>query len=113
MRTFYDGYRLSEDAETRIYNPTLSLYFLDHSDRRGQYSRRMLDENLAMDHATLVYIARVPHGETLFIAAPNNTEGVTIPKLGNALRGGRYALWIPAFAGTTIEYRACIAETTS
>ncbi|MTW21327.1 AAA family ATPase [Allochromatium palmeri] len=28
MRTFYNGYRFSEDAETSVYNPTLTLYFL-------------------------------------------------------------------------------------
>ncbi|NCC30023.1 MAG: AAA family ATPase, partial [Gammaproteobacteria bacterium] len=65
MRTFYNGYRFSEDAEARIYNPTLSLYFLEHLDKRGRYPRRMLDENLAMDRAKLVYIARLPHGEAL------------------------------------------------
>lgn len=41
----------------------------------------MLDENLAMDRAKLVYIARLPHGEALLIEALSNTEGVTIPQL--------------------------------
>ncbi len=81
MRTFYNGYRFSEDAEARIYNPTLSLYFLEHLDKRGRYPRRMLDENPAMDRAKLVYIARLPHGEALLIEALSNTEGVTIPQL--------------------------------
>ncbi len=66
MRTFYNGYRFSEDADARIYNPTLSLYFLEHLGKRGRYPRRMLDENLAMDRAKLVYIARLPHRAALF-----------------------------------------------
>lgn len=37
----------------------------------------MLDENLAMDRAKLVYIARLPHGEALLSDALSNTEGVT------------------------------------
>ncbi len=65
MRTFYNGYRFSEEATESLYNPTLSLYFLKALQHRGQALRRILDENLAMDRGKLAYIAALPHGEDL------------------------------------------------
>ncbi len=81
MRTFYNGYRFSEEAGERLYNPTLSLYFFDALYRHGQYPRRMLDENLAMDRNKLRYIARLPHGEDLLIDALSGDDRVLIPEL--------------------------------
>lgn len=81
MRTFYNGYRFSEDATESLYNPTLSLYFLKALGQQGQYPRRMLDENLAMDRNKLLYIARLPHGEELMIDALSGDDRVLIPEL--------------------------------
>lgn len=49
MRTFYNGYRFSPDAEQHIYNPTLALYFLKAFRRDCRYPKKVLDSNLAMD----------------------------------------------------------------
>ena len=81
MRTFYNGYRFSEDATESLYNPTLSLYFLKALARDGRYPRRLLDENLAMDRGKLAYVAALPHGEDLLVAALGGEEGVVIPEL--------------------------------
>jgi hypothetical protein len=81
MRTFYNGYRFSEDATESLYNPTLSLYFLDALRRQGQYPRRMLDENLAMDRNKLVYIAQLPGGEELLVEALSGEDRVLVPEL--------------------------------
>ncbi|MBK1619470.1 AAA family ATPase [Lamprobacter modestohalophilus] len=81
MRTFYNGYRFSEDAETSLYNPTLSLYFFKALTTQGHYPRRMLDENLAMDRNKLVYIASLPHGEALLIEALRGDDRVVVPEL--------------------------------
>ena len=81
MRTFYNGYRFSEEASESLYNPTLSLYFFDALRRRGKYPRRMLDENLAMDRNKLAYVARLPGGEDLLIAALSGDDQVVIPEL--------------------------------
>ena len=81
MRTFYNGYRFSEDASESLYNPTLSLYFLKALGQQGQYPRRMLDENLAMDRNKLLYIARLPQGEELLIEALSGDDRVLIPEL--------------------------------
>ena len=81
MRTFYNGYRFSEEASESIYNPTLSLYFFEALAQRGQPPRHLLDENLAMDRNKLTYIAGLPQGEALLIAALNQDEPVEIPEL--------------------------------
>jgi hypothetical protein len=81
MRTFYNGYCFSEDDGERLYNPTLSLYFLKHLHARGSYPQRLLDENLAMDRNKLVYISHLPHGEELLIQALDSDKGVVIPQL--------------------------------
>ena len=89
MRTFYNGYRFSEEATESLYNPTLSLYFLKALARTGRPPSRLLDENLAMDRNKLTYIASLPQGEALLIAALGGQEAeseerdapVVIPEL--------------------------------
>jgi hypothetical protein len=81
MRTFYNGYCFSEEGGERLYNPTLSLYFLKALQTKGRYPLRMLDENLAMDRSKLRYVAELPHGEEVLAQALNGEEGVLIPQL--------------------------------
>jgi hypothetical protein len=81
MRTFYNGYRFATKAAERLYNPTLSLYFLKYLYTKSAYPEDMLDENLAMDRSKLRYIAELPHGEEVLAQALNGEEGVIIPRL--------------------------------
>ena len=81
MRTFYNGYCFSEQAENRMYNPTLSLYFLEYLQKKGQYPSIMLDENLSMDRNKLVYISKLPHGEEVLIKALSGGDSVVIAQL--------------------------------
>ena len=81
MRTFYDGYCFNQEQEQRMYNPTLSLYFLKNLASYGRYPNNMLDENLAMDRGKLRYIAELRHGEDLITEALNGEEGILIPQL--------------------------------
>ena len=83
MRTFYNGYCFCEDADDKIYNPTLSLYFLSRLQKRGKYPSVMLDENLSMDRNKLMYISRLPHGEDVLIKALSGGDSVVIPQLAN------------------------------
>ena len=55
MRTFYDGYRFSEESQERIYNPTLALYFLKYFQQDCRIPSQLLDNNLAMDKGKLAY----------------------------------------------------------
>ncbi|MEA3642345.1 MAG: AAA family ATPase [Lamprobacter sp.] len=81
MRTFYNGYRFSEEAKESLYNPTLSLYFFKALATQGRYPRQMLDENLAMDRNKLIYIASLPHGEELLIEALRGDDRLLVPEL--------------------------------
>ena len=81
MHTFYNGYCFSAKARERLYNPTLSLYFLKALQTEGSYPEPLLDENLAMDRSKLAYIAQLPHGEDLLIQALNGEAGIVIPQL--------------------------------
>ncbi|MEA1048687.1 AAA family ATPase [Lamprobacter modestohalophilus] len=81
MRTAYNGYCFSPKSQERIYNPTLSLYFLKHLQHSSEYPEPLLDENLAMDRNKLIYIAQLPHGEELLIQALADEQGVPIPQL--------------------------------
>jgi hypothetical protein len=56
MRTFYNGYRFSPDAEVKVYNPDMVLYFLKHFAKENQYPREMLDPNIAPDYGKLKLI---------------------------------------------------------
>ncbi|CAK0755224.1 hypothetical protein CCP4SC76_2590001 [Gammaproteobacteria bacterium] len=85
MRTFYNGYRFSEDAEESLYNPTLSLYFLKYLQNHGRYPRQILDDNLAMDRNKLEYISRLPHGEAVLIQALSGEATLMIPQLARRL----------------------------
>jgi len=81
MRTFYNGYSFTYDAEPKLYNPTLVLYFFDHFQRNCQYPRRLLDSNLAMDAGKISYIAHLPYGEQVVTQALNEHEPLVIPEL--------------------------------
>ncbi len=62
MRTWYNGYRFSEDAEHLVYNPTNVLYFLEHLADFGQPPKRLHDHNLRTDRSKLSFLARTSAG---------------------------------------------------
>lgn len=65
MRTFYNGYLFRPDAQEPLYNPTLSIYFLDALQRECEPPSEILDVNLSMDKNKLEYIASRPGGDHL------------------------------------------------
>jgi hypothetical protein len=83
MRTFYNGYTFRHDAPGVIYNPTLSLYFLDALQRECTPPGEMLDVNLAMDKNKLEYIASRPNGQVLIQSLLENQPEVGTPRILN------------------------------
>ncbi|MFN8486215.1 MAG: AAA family ATPase [Caldilineaceae bacterium] len=81
MRIFYNGYAFRPDAQTAIYNPTLTLYFLDKVQREGQPPQKMLDVNLAMDKNKLAYIASRPGGEALILNLMENEPPLSVSEI--------------------------------
>ncbi len=62
MRTWYNGYRFSDDAEDLVYNPTNVLYFLEHLNDFGRPPRALHDHNLRTDRGKLSFLARTSAG---------------------------------------------------
>jgi hypothetical protein len=85
MRTFYNGYSLGYDHDTRgkLYNPTMTLYFLDYLVQNCQYPRRILDTNMAMDANKIAYISQLPHGEQIVSQALDDENPLTIAELAH------------------------------
>jgi hypothetical protein len=83
MREYYNGYSFDYEAHTKIYNPTLALYFLKRFYRRCKYPEEMLDSNLAVDEAKLEYISRIPGGNHLLLDLLKNDNQIFIDRLEN------------------------------
>ena len=83
MRTFYDGYCFFYTQKSKLYNPTLALYFLKHLQDTCQYPRQILDDNLAMDRGKIIYISQLPHGEIVIAEALNSEKPLAIAQLAS------------------------------
>ena len=53
LRRYYDGYRFSTQAEERLYNPDMVLYFLRRLRPPDRYPEELLDYNVRMDYGRL------------------------------------------------------------
>ena len=81
IRTWYDGYKFAPDAAQSVYNPTMTLYFLDALLERGTFPVEMLDENLSADGAKLDYIAQIPGGGQLLLDMVHENAAVVVTAL--------------------------------
>jgi len=88
MRSFYDGslfvtdsYNQSLADMERIYNPTLTFYFLKRFQSHCTYPQQMLDDNLKPDINKLSYISGYTHGEQLVLEALDEGADVTVSTL--------------------------------
>ncbi|MCP4105850.1 MAG: AAA family ATPase [Desulfobacteraceae bacterium] len=83
MRTYYNGYLFSLDADTPVYNPTMAIYFMKAFQQSCKYPRNMLDANLAADEAKLRYISQIPGGSHLLLNMMKQDYHLIIPDLEN------------------------------
>jgi len=81
MRTFYNGYRFSEGDHTRMYNPTMALYFLRYFSDQGVFPKNVLDENLAMDTRKIHYIAKLAHGTEVIGRALDDSQALVVSSI--------------------------------
>ena len=81
MRTFYNGYTFQPSARGLLYNPTLTLYFLDKTQLDRQPPQKMLDVNLAMDKNKLEYIASRPGSEKMILKLLENNPQLAVREL--------------------------------
>jgi hypothetical protein len=83
MKTWYNGFRFSEDETELVYNPTLVLYFLDHFLRGCKYPIRMLDSNLAVDEGKLEHLSSILSGRQAVINLLQNDEPIVVNALAD------------------------------
>ncbi|MGH9844566.1 MAG: AAA family ATPase [Blastocatellia bacterium] len=83
MRLYYNGYRFSTTERDLIYNPTLALYFLDHFQLNCQPPKQRLDANLTMDRSKLGFIAALPGGAEIIVAALNDDPTLGFSELAD------------------------------
>jgi hypothetical protein len=59
LEEHYNGYRFSQDAEERVFNSDMVLYFLRELDDRGRYPDSMLDRNARTEYTHLQRIGTI------------------------------------------------------
>jgi hypothetical protein len=92
LKGWYNGYLFHEEAEERLYNSDMIMYFAAHYERKQQYPRRMLDANIATDYTKVKKIFNIKQQEQKFIPTLKalTSEGVvsaTITEFFNLERG--------------------------
>lgn len=53
MKTYYDGYRFSEDAIQHVFNPNMALYFLENIQLFGKEPKSIIDPNIFSDYSKI------------------------------------------------------------
>jgi hypothetical protein len=81
MKTYYNGYRFCTDADEYLYNPTLSLYFLQAFYDYCKFPKKMMDENLAVDTQKITYISNLPIGESMILDLGHKHSSIEISEL--------------------------------
>jgi hypothetical protein len=81
MHTWYNGYRFAPEADGKVYNPTLVLYFLDWLQSYRGYPPQMLDANLSMDESKLTYLAREIPGQQAVMDVLQKDEPIEVDRI--------------------------------
>ena len=68
LRAWYNGYLFNKDAQARLYNPDMVLYFATKFSRAGKYPDELLDINIASDYGKLRELFRVEGQEVQNLA---------------------------------------------
>ena len=63
MKENYDGYRFSMDAEEKLYNSNMCLFFLNNYIDRGKIPAQLIDTNIASDYNKLGNMLDLCKGE--------------------------------------------------
>ncbi len=59
MRSWYDGYRFSDDAQTSLYNADMVFYFLLQAINRRKMPAQLIDNNIRIDYKKLRHLILV------------------------------------------------------
>ncbi len=67
LKAWYNGYMFNVEAEGRLYNSDMIMYFASHYEKRQRYPRKMLDANIATDYSKVKKIFNIQGREEEFI----------------------------------------------
>jgi Predicted AAA-ATPase/PD-(D/E)XK nuclease superfamily len=83
LKGWYNGYLFNDEAEERLYNSDMVMYFASHYERRQQYPRKMLDANIATDYYKVKKVFCIQDREQEFIPILKEltSEGVVSSKI--------------------------------
>ncbi|WP_055666143.1 ATP-binding protein [Desnuesiella massiliensis] len=56
MTTYYDGYKFNEDSKS-VFNPDMTMYFLNQFSLYNRYPREMIDNNVKTDYGKVNQLA--------------------------------------------------------
>ena len=78
LKAWYNGYKFNPEAEERLYNSDMIMYFASHYEKQQRYPRKMLDANIATDYSKVKKIFNIQGREQEFIPILKEltTEGV-------------------------------------
>jgi hypothetical protein len=65
LKTWYDGYLFAPDANERLFNSDMVLYFAKHYASKKEYPREMLDVNIASDFSKIRQTFRIGDREKI------------------------------------------------
>jgi Predicted AAA-ATPase/PD-(D/E)XK nuclease superfamily len=67
LKEWYDGYLFNKEAEERLYNADMIMYFAAHYEERQRYPTTMLDANIATDYTKVKQVFNIQQREEDFI----------------------------------------------
>ncbi len=104
MRTWYNGYRFSEDTDVLVSNPTNVLYFLDRLYRRGRPPKRLHDANLRTDQAKLAFLVRTTAGTGVVEELTEGTGEIRVPRLLDSFSLGDLTSQLSKDTGAIVSF---------
>ena len=81
MKKYYNGYCFNIKKTQKIYNPTLSLYFLENLQQSGNMPEEMLDKNLQTDINKLDFLSRIELGRKVILEILENRDQIKVSKV--------------------------------
>ncbi len=78
MRTWYNGYRFTQERDELVYNPTNALYYLENLYLDGKPPEKLHDQNLRTDRGKLAFLARTGAGAGVIEQLTEGDDEITV-----------------------------------
>ncbi len=90
---FYNGYQFSTQTQTKLYNASLIMYFIDSFDKENEtYPMKILDSNIASDYGKIMQLFAIGNREDNYaVLSSLINEGHVIAELKDKFNFGANA----------------------